>query len=86
MSAWVPIDLDAGRQGSMWEILRVAAADRPITVVDGDYAYDNLDGDEYDGSRCTDEVYELIRAGLLTDRGGVIRITDTGRDDLAVTS
>ena len=84
---WQPIDLAEVAARRDKEILRVAAVERIEKRTDPYdglvYAYDEQDGDEFDGSNCSDEVMDLIRAGLLTDRGGVIRITDAGRAYLA---
>lgn len=80
---WQPIDLDAVGERRDRELLQVAAAGRRIYVRDGEYCYDTQDSDEFDGWGCTVEVSNLIRAGLLTDRGGVVRITDAGRVQLA---
>jgi hypothetical protein len=80
---WQPINLaEVGARRDL-ELLAVAAAGRRIYIRDGEYSYDNVDSDEFEGWGCTDEVYNLIRSGLLTDRGGQVRITDAGRAHLA---
>lgn len=82
---WEPIDLAAVGAKLKTEILHKAAVelvylgDDPYNSIWKAYRFEERPGDLFDGSNITDEVMELIRDGLLTDRGGVIRITDAGR-------
>jgi hypothetical protein len=64
------------------EILRAAAEERLTVrrVCDQDEAgYDESPGDKYDGSLCTDEVNELVAAGMLRRAGQRMVVTNRGR-------
>ncbi|MGX6604806.1 hypothetical protein ACWKSP_22160 [Micromonosporaceae bacterium Da 78-11] len=90
--SWEPINLAAGAAALKLEILRKAAdglvnlGDDPYEPGEKAYSFEARPGDLFDGSNVTDEVMELVCTGLLSDRGGVIRITDAGRGELAAQS